>query len=358
MLTDDSSWLEAPRGHDTDDFDAPEVGPVPTCAPVEEPPRPAPLWCLQGGAGARQVFDGSWFMHLEPCWPHLATAIRGPLRIEARGDTLRASGDIYVRRGRSALDPLFAPITPVPFVVGHDWYPHLPPTEYAFHLASTGMMLGGDRLTIRIARHIWSRASGSFGAVDSGHIVLHAAEGLVRDARLPRPTTRLVGSARIGGRDYRVVATRTSRRYRGFPVAVDLLGDQTGGSIDRSISSAFHRAGLDVRVSVDDLPRHRGVAGIEHLVRSQGAPLGSAWLLQLLVGGPPLVGVAGALTTDASAASLGELVLRWLRRQMPTQPGLDGARRSTRARLVHAPDPHVAPGWCRPQPALQTCTAD
>lgn len=309
---------------------------------------------LTGRRCTRRTLDGSWFLHLEPAWPHLATAIRGPLRIET-GGALRASADLYVRRGTSVIEPRLAPITALPFIVGGNWYPHLPQAEYAFYLRSTGMAFAGDRLTIPVVRHIWDRAAGRFGVSDAGYITLGCAQELSHYPRLPQPTVRLTGAARIGGRNYRVTATKTAPYHRGFSLEVDLVRRREGRAdrapeIPAAVRSAFHRAGLDARVSVDqvDAPASAGITsggrpGLPSIPRP-ALTADSSWQMWLLVGAGP-----GAEPVDRR---LGEAPLGFLRRlragaeiDLPVDRDPAAPVDPEQRWLTHAPDPLIAPGW-------------
>lgn len=363
MFSDDLPLFDEPGTLEVEPLDAiGEAGP-PLDANVAQflGLRPFALPPLLGRRCTRRTLDGSWFMHLEPVWPHLTTAIRGPLRIEARAGVLRASADVYVRRGASAIEPIGTPITPLPFVVRRNWYPHLPAAEYAFFLRSASMTHFGDRLVIRVIRHTWNWEARRFGPTDDGSITLRCIHQLAHHARLPQPTVRLTGTARIGGRSYRVIATKTSPYYRGFSVDADVSarpawGESAAGSLTRGFERAFHGAGLDARVTVDQCA--------PSLARCTVPTVDSAWRMRLLVGagqapvgafatqayGDPLAAVPVDLLRTRLAAVTADLPQTSISAAGELDPRLLDA---THVSLVHAPDPLAAPAWGVESPPLR-----
>lgn len=351
-------------------FDA-DGAPIPPTAAHAMGLRPFPVARLGGSRCTRATLSGGWLMHLEPCWPHLATAIRGPLRIEADGAAMRASADIYVRRGRTPIEPIGSPITALPFVIERNWYPHLPQAEYAFYLRSTGIAYAGDQLTIQVQRLIWDRSIGTFGAEDSGSITLRCGWDLLHHPRLPRPTVRLTGHARIGGRDYRVVATKTATWMRAFNVAVDVLGGDEAAwparaQVEADVQARLRAVGLDARVTRDAIPGLDGQTPeqIARLVEAQRAAIGTAWQLRLLAGARAQLRAGSSLIPlDSATEDVGAVALAGLHAHLRAAgPVLHrrvamsvGAPDPTG--LAHAPDPHVAPGWPRARAARRMPSA-
>lgn len=246
--------------------------------------------------------NGSWLLDLTPTDSKFAfplTSIRGPMRIEATKTTLRASGDIYVRRTLVDIKPPFsrldemsdgpldngltedgAPATP--------WYPAFPKEQYSWYFRTTGVSYLRGELTMTIERSLWNAATGSFAPTsDTGTLTL-TCDGV---------GTPLVmeGTLEIGGQRRAVRATKTSDRYRGLEVEVDVMTNRTFpasatvGTATVDFRGIYARAGIDVTVTVDELtvPEDADltVAELQALLSAhRGAITDHNWRVWLLVG--------------------------------------------------------------------------
>lgn len=108
------------------------------------------------GRCALGKLEGSWFLQLLPKKGAIQDAIRGVMRLEVGPGLLRISGDVYVRSGLSDAEAKALPavITPDPLVIGRNWYPSFPQSEYRWYFRSTDASYK-KKLFFRFARHLW-----------------------------------------------------------------------------------------------------------------------------------------------------------------------------------------------------------
>lgn len=272
------------------------------------------------------VLDGSWLVELTPRRPEPVFArrtIRGPMRIEVREDALRISGDIYVHRLldiavepsilthivhdedgeesadldlRSAATSAARGATLVrPSVNGapsRATYPQLPPNQYSWYFRSTGVSYASGVLAFSLRRHLWDRTSQEFVSEDVGSMRLTCRRPI-----LTRLGTAAVmhGTATIGGVGYAVKATKTSNKYRGCAIEVDVMTGRTWPAtalhqgVNRTFRSVYATSGWDVSVRVDelDVPDDASLTMAELatlLTTHRGAGGADPWRLWLLVG--------------------------------------------------------------------------
>ncbi len=248
------------------------------------------------GGGALRKLKGSWFFHLRPSKGTAKDAIRGVMRLEAGPDALRVSGDVYVRGGSKAV-PEPPVITPDPLVIGDHWYPSFPQSEYRWYFRSSGASFK-KRLFFRFVRHLWDPQAKDFVAQDRGWMRLRSRKKKFSDSKLPRPTLRMTGVARVGGKKYDVVATHTSPYYRGCLVEVDVMRGREwpakAPDCDRekvhTLRNVFRANGVDALVVVSDLdlpddPKlaHFELQELMKSHRSVAGP-GERWSMWMLVG--------------------------------------------------------------------------
>ena len=229
------------------------------------------------------TLNGSWLLQIVPAPPHPGSGlsqVRGPMRIEVGASSLRASGDIYVRR----ISPPIAPVgpdqpTPVPGpnpVAGAvadsqagseavlsdgaplvPWYPQLPISQYSWYFRSTGATYAAGTLTMPIERHLWDQTTQELTQSDTGTMSFTCRRGLLQAAGVPVVMT---GTAQIGGHTYRVTATKTSNLYRGCRIEADVMLNRqwpTTATLCNGVTTAFRQvyatAGWDVQVTIDEL---------------------------------------------------------------------------------------------------------
>ena len=185
---------------------------------------------------ALHVLNGSWNLNFRPKRSFPFGTLRGPMRLEATGDTLRASGDVYFRHLRALasrrISTTFEAPTELEMTAGitqphqlfrRNWYPHYPFNEYRWYFRSTGCAYVNGTLRINFRRHIWDASSSQFAGDDSGWMRFTCERNTFRHFALPQPTTQMTGEAMIGGVPYTVTATKTSPYYRGCVVEVDVM---------------------------------------------------------------------------------------------------------------------------------------
>jgi hypothetical protein len=265
------------------------------------------------------TLNGSWLLQIVPAPPHPGSGlsqVRGPMRIEVGTSSLRASGDIYVRR----ISPPIAPVgpdqpTPVPGpnpVAGAvadsqagseavlsdgaplvPWYPQLPISQYSWYFRSTGATYAAGTLTMPIERHLWDQTTQELTQSDTGTMSFTCRRGLLQAAGVPVVMT---GTAQIGGHTYRVTATKTSNLYRGCRIEADVMLNRhwpTTATLCNGVTTAFRQvyatAGWDVQVTIDELnvPEDASLTNTELqtlLATRRGAGTADEWRLWLLAG--------------------------------------------------------------------------
>ncbi len=217
----------------------------------------------------RAALNGSWLIEITPeASPIIAslTAIRGPMRIEARDDTLRVSGDIYVRR-QLVLQPTLAahvpdlPLAAGSLVIKKNWYPAFPQSQYRWYFRSLGVTYHNGTMTFNFERHLWNAATQEFTSQDTGSMTFSCNRTLVKPPGAPRRTLQMKGTATIGGRPYKVTATKTSPYYRGCLVEADVMTNRSwpssaascDGSQTFTFTGVYRAAGLDFRAVVNEV---------------------------------------------------------------------------------------------------------
>lgn len=237
------------------------------------------------------TLNGSWLLQLTPRGPSRDPArseIRGPMRIEVGAAALRISGDIYVRQMPfPPRSPDAPPLPPSP------WYPQLPMSQYSWYFRSTGATFDAGKLTFTFERHLWDRTTQEFVDTDTGQLELTCRHGLAEPAGQP---VVMNGQAKIGGRTYTAVATKTSESYRGCRVEVDAMTGRVwpqtamvGSGVETSFRQVYATAGWDMQATVDELSVAEDVsvtnAELQTLLATHRGP-GTAdeWRLWLLVG--------------------------------------------------------------------------
>lgn len=193
------------------DTDGILVGPV-----IKPPPVLALRPC------SLSTLNGSWLIQLEDEPGIIRTAVRGPMRIEVGSASLRISGDVYAVRRRFPPVPVPFPFTPAgpgaDSAPAAPTYPSFPPAQYSWYFRSTGVTYSGGELHFDLVRHLWDRTSQQFTSTDTGVMTLTCRRSLLVPAGTPASMT---GFLRVGGRTWKVTATKTSDFYRGCSVEVD-----------------------------------------------------------------------------------------------------------------------------------------
>lgn len=272
------------------------------------------------GQGVRQpcaisTLNGSWFVQLAPAVPpppFALSQVRGPMRIEVGASSLRASGDIYVRRFHPPIspaeleEPVNSPLAGAiidteagPGAVASDgaphlpWYPQLPINQYSWYFRSTGATYAAGTLILPIERHLWDQTTQEFTQTDTGTMIFTCRRRLIEAVGVPLVMT---GRAQIGGRTYQVTATKTSNLYRGCRIEADVMvGRQwpQSATLCNGVTTAFRQvygtAGWDVEVTVDELnvPEDASLTNAELqtlLTTHRGAGGANEWRLWLLAG--------------------------------------------------------------------------
>lgn len=287
LITDDAGCGDGAEGPLEFDEAGSVVLPV-----LELPPlaRPCSLRSL----------DGSWLMEISGPGPlaPFGRATRGPMRIEARGQLLRISGDVYVS------SPVIGPVAgerdprlPLgTLMIRRNWYPAFPQGEYRWYFRSAGVRYDAGALSFDFERQLWDAASQEFTSVDRGTMSLTCQRLPVRPPWSPRETVQMTGTAVIGGRRHSVTATKTSPFYRGCALEVDVFTNRafpvSGAGCDgisHTFASVYRAAGLDFVANVNEtsIPEDAELTMAElHalLAAHQAAATGSAWRLWLLIG--------------------------------------------------------------------------
>jgi hypothetical protein len=215
------------------------------------------------------TLNGSWLLTLSPSRSDLPAQIRGPMRIEVQSPRMRISGDIYVRSLREPISsvgtsPVVAgPFVPGSLVIGENWYPAFPQSEYRWYFRSTGVSYSQGKLLFKFERHVWSNTSQSFASQDNGWMEFHChSSSLIRPIGAPRTTIEMTGRAMIGGTPYNVTAVKTSLHYRGCLVEVDALTNRQwpaasatscDGGQTFTFTGVYRAAGMDFWVVVNEI---------------------------------------------------------------------------------------------------------
>jgi hypothetical protein len=245
------------------------------------------------------ALNGSWYLQLVPQGPHVLSAIRGPMRIEAAPPRVRVSGDVYVRDLSGATPPinLLEPITERPLIIDGNWYPHLPEGEYAWYFRSTGATFENGRLLFQFTRHLWNALTQEFAATDTGFMDITCTTQPVNHPRLPGPTIGMTGTAVIGDTTLDVTATKTSPFYRGCHVEIDVMTNrswpETAETCDGEVLSfvtIYRRSGFDCRTVIGqtDLAEDPSLTIPELQLALSGNrdpnTMGDTWRLWMLIG--------------------------------------------------------------------------
>ena len=281
-------------------FDEEGTLPVGVAPPVGVDPNLRPRPC------SLAVLDGSWNLSFRPKQSFLFGALRGPMRLEARREVLRASGDIYFksfvfwRSLRAAANALIDPdelesaagVSRPGFLFRRNWYPQYPFDEYRWYFRSTGCSYIDGTLQVNFRRHVWDEREGEFAGTDGGWMRFTCESRVHRSFELPRPTVQMTGDAMIGGVPYSVTATKTSPFYRGCVVEVDVMEGRSFPHVaaGQSFAHVYRTAGIDlaVRMSDVDVPEDADLTTAElHALLStwRDVPgIGRTWRAWLLVG--------------------------------------------------------------------------
>ncbi len=293
---------------ETGDFVMADRNPVASTQPVLELPHIGIPSLFR--ACSLTTLNGSWLLHVRPRMHHfLWQRIRGPMRIEAANNILRASGDIYVSRFPvlRTIDPpthvatVQPMINPTSLVIRKNWYPGYPKNQYKWYFRSTGVRYSksGNKgtLTFKFVRHLWNAAAEEFTNTDAGWMKFNCTRSLLQSIHLPQPTIEMKGEAMVGGQLYEVTAIKTSPYYRGCQVEVDVMqnrnwpgtSQQCNGS-SFSFSGVYRDHGLDFRAIVDqtNIPDDSQLTSAEmHNLLATHRSLATAsnqWRLWVLVG--------------------------------------------------------------------------
>jgi hypothetical protein len=304
---------EAGCSADEPDLEFDEFG-----APVEEDDgardvRPLPVPIRRCSLAS---LDGSWLIQLEPDHPFAfpLQEIRGPMRIESSANRLRISGDIYVRRLISPpIATALAARNPVGLgaIIKRNWYPAYPQGQYRWYFRSQGVKYSkAGVLSFAFERRLWDPASQEFTGTDTGRMRLTCRATKVRPPWAPQPTLQMTGTATIGGRPYRVTATKTSPFYRGCRVEVDVMTNRQwpatalgcGGTPSFTFTGVYRDAGMDFVATVNQVnvpeDAQLSTAELHNLLATHqtAAPPGDvSWRLWLLVGSSDQSGSFGIM---------------------------------------------------------------
>jgi len=173
------------------------------------------------------------------------------------------------------------------------WYPQLPINQYSWYFRSTGATYAAGTLTMPIERYLWDQTTQEFTQTDTGTMSFTCRRGLLQAVGVPVVMT---GTAQIGGRTYRVTATKTSNLYRGCRIEADVMLNRhwpTTATICNGVTTAFRQvyatAGWDVQVTIDELnvPEDASLTNTELqtlLATLRGAGTADEWRLWLLAG--------------------------------------------------------------------------
>jgi hypothetical protein len=243
-----------------------------------------------------RLLDGSWYLHFVPEGPHTAQAIRGPMRIEVARPRLRISGDIYVARTGPGSTELLNPFVESAALFGKNWYPQLPLKQYAWYFRSVGVEYSGGVLTFKVERRVWSQTTKEFVATDTGWMKFECRGEMTTHPSLPAPALTIKGLAQVGAVTYRVVATKTSRLYRGCKVEVDVMTNRTWpltastcAGAEMTFRSIYATAGWDcpATISDTDIPDDPQLTTVElhTALATHRSPVATGgWRLWMLIG--------------------------------------------------------------------------
>jgi hypothetical protein len=259
--------------------------------------------------------NGSWLVEFKsqlPVFPF--SEIRGPMRIQVGGTSLRISGDVYVRR-TGVIGPVIGPSAdqPVPDQDAEQgdsgdsaieaaarfgsppvpWYPQLPMNQYSWYFRSTGVTYANGELSFNFERHLWDRTTQEFASTDTGRMTLRCNQPIFDP--FGRAAT-MQGTATIGRRLYTVTATKTSNLYRGCRVEVDVMANRTwpasavtAGGVTSTFQNVYAAAGWHTPTTIDEVnvPDDASLTNAELqtlLSTHRGAGTADEWRLWLLVG--------------------------------------------------------------------------
>lgn len=218
------------------------------------------------------ALNGSWLLTLMSTRPHFLWQIRGPMRIEAKPQRLRVSGDVYVKPliilpqsevTSPTLNPEIAgPFFPGSLVIQKNWYPAFPQSEYRWYFRSTGVKYSKGKLIFQFERHLWNNTSQSFVSQDDGWMEFQCHRGpLIHPIGAPQPTIEMKGTAMVGGTQYNVIATKTSPYYRGCTIEVDVMTNRQwpasatncDGSQTLTFNEVYQEAGMEFWAVVNEI---------------------------------------------------------------------------------------------------------
>lgn len=208
---------------------------------------------------AVSALNGSWLLEISSALPTPArNLVRGPLRIEVGESSLRASGDIYVRRLPFPWPAEDADLPQLTFPRPVTWYPQLPPEQYSWYFRSTGATYAGGTLTLPFVRHLWDTNRQQFVSTDTGTLTLRCMRPLFT---LPFAQQVMTGTMRIGGGlKLPVKATKTSSSYRSCQIEVDVMTGRNWpanavscNGVAATFEDVYRTAGWDVRVALNEL---------------------------------------------------------------------------------------------------------
>jgi len=206
--------------------------------------------------------DGSWLLLINVC--DSQRRVRGPMRIEVDGPSIRVSGDIYVKQLTAGeADPeATSPITGDTLLIEDNWYPAYPQSEYRWYFRSQSAKLNSEtgKLEIKFERRLWNPNTQEFAGSDTGDLSLACTAGLVRVTGAPVPTSEMTGELTLGDASLSVRALKTSTFYRGCAVEVDVMKNRdwpetasnAAGNRTFSFTGIYREQGLDFLARVDD----------------------------------------------------------------------------------------------------------
>ena len=304
LIADDDGCGAEELNLEFDEFGTP-VGPV--LQPEVTLPLPFRACSLNS-------LNGSWLLELTPDTPFgfPLQNIRGPMRIEASAARTRVSGDVYVQRLINP--PIAAAALQSPIGAGvrikRNWYPSFPQSQYRWYFRSQGVTYSGGVLSFPFERRLWDAATQEFAGTDSGRMRLTCRATKFKPPWAPQPTIRMTGTATIGGRPYRVTATKTSPFHRGCRVEVDVMTGRQwpatapgcGGGQTFTFTGVYRDAGMDFIASVNQINVPTDpvltTAELHTLLATHQTAVAAgnvSWRLWLLVGSRDQVGNFGVM---------------------------------------------------------------
>ncbi len=300
LVPEDTPCGEAELEYAFDEFGEP-VDADEVIRPGARPVGPIPPEPLRFRPCSLTTLNGSWLLQLTPQFPFANPfqEIRGPMRIEAGAGSLRISGDIYLRRVLVAAAT--EPASPLHhrLLIGKNWYPAFPQSEYRWYFRSRGVTYSKGVLSFPFERRLWDVPTQEFTGLDRGSMRLTCTASLIRPPWAPQPTIQMKGSAVIGGRRFDVTATKTSPFHRGCRVEVDAMSGRQwpatalacGSGSAVTFAGVYRAAGMDFTATVNELnvPADPVLTTAEMhtlLATHQAAPATGdhSWRLWLLVG--------------------------------------------------------------------------